>query len=69
MAKSPKMTAARRKLLKPSQSGLPGEKEYPLDTPGRARNAKARASQQVNRGSLSPAQEKKIGRSAGRSQR
>lgn len=42
---SPKMTAKRRRSLPKSAFGLPGKRKYPLDTPGRARNALARASQ------------------------
>lgn len=50
---SPDMTAARRKSLPKSKFGLPGSRKYPLDTPGRAVNAKARATQMVDKGKLS----------------
>ena len=60
MAPSPKMTAKRRKSLKPAQFGLPDQEKYPLDSPGRARNAKARASEEVHKGNLSVGEEKKI---------
>lgn len=39
------MTAKRRRSLPKSSFGLPGKRKYPLDTPGRARNALARVSQ------------------------
>jgi hypothetical protein len=53
VGRSPKMTAKRRKSLPKSKFGLPGSRSYPLDTPGRAANAKARATQQVKKGRLS----------------
>lgn len=45
MAKSPKMTAARRKRLPKTSFALPAKRKYPIDTPGRARNALARVAQ------------------------
>lgn len=45
MAKSPKMTAARRKRMKPSSFGIPSKRKYPLDTKSRARNALSRVAQ------------------------
>lgn len=45
MAKSPKLTAARRNKLKSTTFALPAERKYPIDTIGRARNALARAAQ------------------------
>jgi hypothetical protein len=53
VAKSAKMTAKRRKALPKSAFGLPGKRAFPLDTPGRAANAKARATQAVKKGTLS----------------
>lgn len=38
------LTAGRRRALKSSQFALPGRR-YPIDTPGRARNALARVAQ------------------------
>lgn len=49
------ITADARNKLKSSQFGLPGVRKYPLDTPGRAANAKARATQMVQKGKLSSA--------------
>ena len=47
------MKARKRKGLKKSQFGLPGQRKYPVDTRKRAANAKARAKQQLKRGKLS----------------
>lgn len=57
---SPKMDAARRKSLPKSEFGLPSQRKYPVDTPGRAVNAKARATQMVAKGKLSPAMASRI---------
>jgi len=54
VGKSPKMTAKRRHSLPASKFGLPEQEKYPLDTPGRAVNAKARATQMVKKHKLSP---------------
>ena len=45
--------AKKRNSLRKSQFGLPGRRAYPMDTPGRAANAKARAAQQYKKGNLS----------------
>lgn len=50
---SPKMTADRRRSLPKTEFGLPSQRKYPMDTAGRAANAKARATQQVAKGNLS----------------
>lgn len=60
MANSPEMTAKRRASLPKSVFGLPGSRRYPMDTPGRAANAKARATQMVDAGHLSPSSAAKI---------
>jgi hypothetical protein len=57
---SPRMTAARRRSLPRSAFALPSERAYPLDTPGRAINAKARATQMEEKGYLSPSQARQI---------
>lgn len=44
MARSPKMTAAKRERMSPSNFAL-GGRRYPIDTIGRARNALARVAQ------------------------
>lgn len=61
-----KLNAAKRKKIPKSEFGLPGEKKYPVDTRGRAGNAKARASQMVKKGKLSKASEEKIDAKANR---
>lgn len=53
MARSPKMTAKRRKSLRKSTFGIPSKRKYPMDTRGRAANAKGRAKQQLNKGRIS----------------
>ena len=53
-----------RDKLKDSQFGLPDERKYPMPDESHARNAKARASQQVKAGNLSKADERKIDRKA-----
>jgi len=55
-----KITSARRNALPSSKFGLPQERKYPLDTRGRAANAKGRATQQVKAGRLSPASAARI---------
>jgi len=58
-----KLTAAKEKTLKPSQFGLPAKKgpqggvqaKYPMPDASHAANAKARATQMVAKGKLSPA--------------
>jgi hypothetical protein len=55
-----------RDKLKESQFGLPDERKYPMPDKAHARNAKARASQQQNKGDLSKADEQKIDRKADR---
>lgn len=44
MAKSPKLTAAKRSAMPKSNFAIPSKKAYPIDTPGRARDALARVS-------------------------
>lgn len=58
--KSPKMTAKRRKRLSKSKFALPGSRKYPIDTKGRAANAKARATQQFKKGKISKSTKNKI---------
>lgn len=60
------LKAAKRKSLKSSQFGLPGERKYPIEDKAHAANAKARASQQVNKGSLSPSAAASINAKANR---
>jgi hypothetical protein len=54
------LRAKRRNALPKSKFGLPGSRKYPIDTPARAANAKARATQMVKAGKLSPSSAAKI---------
>jgi hypothetical protein len=59
-----KLSEKKRDSLKSSQFGLPEERKYPMPDASHARNAKARASQQEEKGHISKAEEKKIDRKA-----
>lgn len=61
-----KLTTSKRNHLPKSSFGLPGEKKYPMPDKSHARNAKARASQQYNRGNLSLSSKEKIDAMANR---
>lgn len=54
------LTAKRRNALPKSEFALPAERKYPVDTKARAANAKARATQMVEKGKLSESAKKKI---------
>ena len=58
-------TAARKRVPK-AEFGLPGSRRYPMPDRSHAANAKARASQQVAKGNLSPASKQKIDAKANR---
>ena len=58
------LSTKKRNAEPKSDFGLPDERKYPMPDKSHARNAKARASQQVNEGNLSSADEKKIDRKA-----
>ena len=60
------LTSAKRKKLKSSQFGLPSEKKYPINDRSHAINAKARATQMVKKGKLSPSSAKRITTKANR---
>jgi hypothetical protein len=62
----PELSEKKRDSLKESQFGLPDERKYPMPDKAHARNAKARASQQQNKGNLSKSDEEKIDRKADR---
>lgn len=55
-----KLTANKRNKLPKSEFGLPGEKKYPMPDKAHAANAKARATQMVNKGKLSESAKDKI---------
>lgn len=54
------MTSAMRSGLPKSQFGMPGPRKYPMPDKGHAANAKARATQMVEKGKLSPAMASRI---------
>jgi hypothetical protein len=58
------MTEKKRDSLKESQFGLPEERKYPMPDKAHARNAKARASQQLHDGNLTKSEKTKIDRKA-----
>lgn len=55
-----KITAKQRKALPKSDFALPESRKYPVDTRGRAANAKARAQQQFDKGNISKSTLSKI---------
>jgi hypothetical protein len=59
-----KLTEKKRDSLPDSKFGLPEEHKYPMPDKAHARNAKARASQQQNKGRITAAEEAKIDRKA-----
>ena len=59
-----KLTTARRKALSKSKFALPKKRKFPLDTKARAANAKARAVQGVDKGTLSAADKATVIRKA-----
>ncbi len=61
-----KLTSKSRNKLPKSEFALPDEKKYPVDTKARAINAKARATQMVNKGKLSESSKAKIDKKADR---
>jgi hypothetical protein len=54
------LKAAARNKLKDSTFGLPGSRKYPMPNKSHAANAKARATQMVDKGKLSESSKKKI---------
>jgi hypothetical protein len=61
-----KLTAKRRNKLPKSKFALPGSRKYPVDTRGRAANAKSRATQQYKKGRISKSTKNKIHAKANR---
>src|SRR5262245_24751091 len=62
----PDLDQKKRDSLPDSTFGLPDERKYPMPDKAHARNPKARASKQQNKGRISAAEEKKIDRKADR---
>lgn len=61
-----KLKAAKRNKLPDSKFGMPGSRKYPMPDKSHAVNAKARATQQVKKGNLSPSSAAKIKAKANR---
>jgi hypothetical protein len=61
-----KLTTKKRNALPKSSFGEPGERKFPMPDKSHAANAKARASQMVNKGKMSASTEKKIDAKANR---
>jgi hypothetical protein len=55
-----KLTTAARKAIPTQEFGLPGSRKYPMPDKSHAANAKARATQLVEKGKLSTASAAKI---------
>ena len=61
-----KLTPKTRNAMPKSQFGEPAQRAYPMPDASHAANAKARATQAVNAGRMSPATEHKIDAKANR---
>ena len=61
-----KLTLKQRNKLPKSDFGLPGRESYPMPDKAHAANAKARATQMVNKGKLSESSKAKIDAKANR---
>ena len=55
-----KLTTKKRNALPKSEFGEPSKRAYPMPDKSHAANAKARASEMVNKGKLSKSTEKRI---------
>ncbi len=60
------LSAKKRESLPDSKFGLKSERKYPMPDKSHARNAKARASQQAKKGSITKSEKKTIDRKADR---
>jgi hypothetical protein len=58
------LSTRKRESLPSSEFGLPGKRKYPMPDPAHARNAKARASQQEDKGTITQSEKEKIHRKA-----
>ena len=61
-----KLSEKQRDKLPEKAFGLPEERKYPMPDKAHARNAKARAAQQEEKGTITKAEERKIDRKADR---
>lgn len=55
-----KLTTQKRNALPKKDFAEPAKRAYPVENKAHARNAKARASEMVNKGKLSKSEEKKV---------
>ena len=55
-----KLTTKQRNKLPKEKFALPGKRAYPIEDVAHAKNAKARATQMVNKGKLSESSKEKI---------
>nr|WP_249206513.1 hypothetical protein [Gluconobacter cerinus] len=60
------MTKEERDSIPDDEFGLPEKRAYPVDTKARARNAKARATQELERGLLTQEERNEIDQAADR---
>jgi hypothetical protein len=60
------LSEKKRDSLNSSEYGLPEERKYPMPDKSHARNAKARASQQKDKGNLTASEKARIDRKADR---
>ena len=60
------LSEKKRDKLPKSEFGLPEERKYPMPDKSHARNAKARASQELHAGNLTKTEKAKIDRKADR---
>ena len=60
------LSEKKRDSLPKSKFGLPDERKYPMPDESHAANAKARAAQQVRKGTITKAEKQKIARKADR---
>jgi hypothetical protein len=58
------LKAKSRNKMKEKTFGLPDERKYPMPDKSHAQNAKARASQQLKKGNITPAEKAQIDRKA-----
>lgn len=58
------LSGKKRSNLKDKTFGLPDERKYPMPDKAHAQNAKARASQQVKKGNITPSEKAQIDRKA-----
>lgn len=54
------LTTKARKHMKPSTFGLPGKKAYPMPDKSHAANAKARVTQALAKGNVTPAEAARV---------